>query len=327
MIDLYLYKKKIENIFEFLGTNENDISFAIGLGFSMAPNFLKLFLKHIKIQTKFEPELIKIKLQQHEREKGYTDFEIGQEGHFLIIIEAKKGWNFPNQDQLDKYSSKPSFNSFPATQKKLVVFTESSKEYTYANFSIKESNSFSVIVVSYKTIWGLAKRAISTSNNYQKRFLQDLISYFEIIMTMQNMTSNMVYVVSLNYGKEKNWNISWIDIIEKKRKYFHPIGRKGFPAEPPNYIAFRYKGKLQSIHYIEDYKVFTDPNKVIKEIPSSDWGHFFLYHLSKPIIPSKTVKTGNIYRSGRVWAMIDLLLTCDSISDARDKTKERLKHQ
>jgi hypothetical protein len=38
------------------------------------------------------------------------------------------------------------------------------------------------------------------------------------------------------------------------------------------------------------------------------------------IIPSKAVKTGNIFRNGRVWAMFDILLTADTISEARDKT-------
>ena len=32
------------------------------------------------------------------------------------------------------------------------------------------------------------------------------------------------------------------------------------------------------------------------------------------IRPSKTVKTGKIFRNGRKWAMLDTLLTVDSIS-------------
>ena len=71
------------------------------------------------------------------------------------------------------------------------------------------------------------------------------------------------------------------------------------------------------------HTVFTDPHEYFKEIPSENWGPHFLYHLSEPIKPNKIIKTGNIYRSGRVWAMVDLLLTSDTIAEARDETKER----
>lgn len=321
-IDLFVYGRKTNSIFDLLGTKENDISFAIGLGFSRVPEFLRLFLEHLKINCQIHLKNIKIKLQEHERGKGFTDFEIEQEADFSIIIEAKKGWNFPNQAQLDKYSSKPSFLKSRAKLKKLIVFTESKKDFTKAHFHIQKSNFFDVEVISYRELWELAKQSISWSNNYEKRFITELVQYLENLMTMKNIHNNLAYVVAVNSGKESGWQISWIDIV-KRKKYFHPVGGKGWPTEPPNYIAFRYYGKLQSIHHIESYEVFTDPNKHFKEIPSSNWGHHFLYELSDPITPPKQIKTGNIYRNGRVWAMIDLLLTSETIAEARDKTKER----
>lgn len=144
---------------------------------------------------------------------------------------------------------------------------------------------------------------------------------------MQNVHSNKVFVVSLGSGMPQKWEISWQDIVNKKRKYFHPVGGSagGWPSEPPNYIAFRYGGKLQTIHHIDKYEVFTDPNSIFDEIPKEVWPPHYLYSLGDPIIPAKEVKTGAIYPSGRVWAMLDLLLTCDTISDARDKTQEREK--
>ena len=321
MIDLYVYGRKTSNIFDMLGTKENDISYAIGLGFSKAPQFLKLYLEEIGIKpVKFDN--IKIKLQKFEKNKGFTDFEIEEEGEFIVIIEAKKGWNYPGQQQLDKYSSRPSFISFPAKTKKLIVFTESKKEFTQAHFHINQSNSFEVEVTSYRQLWELAHKAKLKSNNYEKRFLNELINYLEKLMTMKNIHSNLVYVVSVSSKQVSGWQISWIDIV-KSKKYFHPVGGNGWPTEPPNYIAFRYHGKLQSIHHIDKYEVFTNPNEHISEIPSQKWGHHFIYELSDPIIPTKNVRTGNIYRNGRVWAMFDLLLTSDTISEARDKTKER----
>ena len=54
-------------------------------------------------------------------------------------------------------------------------------------------------------------------------------------------------------------------------------------------------------------------------MPDEIWDtEHFIFELGSAIVPSKIVKTGNIYRNGRVWAMLDTLLTCDTISEARD---------
>jgi len=144
-------------------------------------------------------------------------------------------------------------------------------------------------------------------------------------MSMQNVDSNRVYVVALAQGKPKGWGISWIDIVNKRRCYFHPVGggRGGWPKEPPNYIAFRYNGKLQSIHHIQGYGVFKNPHEKFPEIPVTEWEPHFLYHLGPAFGPEKEVRTGNIYPNGRVWCMLDTLFTEATIFDARNVSKKR----
>jgi hypothetical protein len=69
---------------------------------------------------------------------------------------------------------------------------------------------------------------------------------------------DMVYVVSLSQKPIKeNCDYRWADAVEKDKHYFHPI-KKTWPSVPPNYIAFRYGGQLQSVHQIKRYKVVTD---------------------------------------------------------------------
>jgi len=171
----------------------------------------------------------------------------------------------------------------------------------------------------------LAGMARSTSSNLEKRIIDELLVYLRGLMSMQNLDSNWVYVVALAQGKPEGWGISWIDIVANRRRYFHPVGggRGGWPKEPPNYIAFRYNGRLQSIHHIEKYEVFTNPYEKFPEIPEKRWAPHFLYKLGPAFNPSKEVKTGKIYPNGRVWCMLDTLFTEDSISDARDLSKKR----
>ena len=152
--------------------------------------------------------------------------------------------------------------------------------------------------------------------------LQDLRTYLGGIVAMQDQESNMVFVVSLSAETPDGWGVSWRDIVVQKGLYFHPAD-KGWPKQPPNYVGFRYGGTLKSIHHVDSWQITEEMHEHIVEIPGGSWPPHFLYRLSEPIVPYKTVKTGSIYQAGRVWAMIDLLLTCDSISEARDKTKAR----
>ena len=74
-------------------------------------------------------------------------------------------------------------------------------------------------------------------------------------------------------------------------------------------------------------EVFTDPSLHFNTIPKETWNPHYLYHLGTAIKPTREVKAGEkIVRSMRVWAMLDLLLTSETIQDARDKSQVRLKH-
>lgn len=78
-------------------------------------------------------------------------------------------------------------------------------------------------------------------------------------------------------------------------------------------MAFRWDGRLQSIHHVDRYEVITRwhphfPDTTEPEIPT-----LFLYHLGPPRTPHRPVPTGKVCASGRVWTAIDLLLTSESI--------------
>ena len=51
---------------------------------------------------------------------------------------------------------------------------------------------------------------------------------------------------------------------------------------------------------------------------------FGMFSLGEPIEPHKEVKCGSkVVRSTRIYADIDLLLTCDTLTEAMEKTKAR----
>lgn len=321
MGELYLHQRKLDSIFQLLGEHENNISYSMAWALTRCPSFLTNFLNifHLKANS----QGVVTRLQQREKEGGITDIEVELPDHFYIIIEAKRGWILPDLSQLKKYADRVTFKTCNAPFKCLVVMSEFGREYAKANLGLSEVKGIRVEYISWKDMAVLAKESRPKGSYAEKRLIDELIRYLGGLINMQQGDSNWVYVVSLGSGTPPGWSISWIDIVNKKGRYFHPVSGKGWPNEPPNYIAFRYKGKLQSIHHIDGYEVITNLHKHIPEIPDEAWEPHALYKLGQAFAPSKEVPTGNIYPNGRVWCMLDTLFTSNTISEARDLSKKR----
>lgn len=325
MTNFKLCGREITSVFQLMGYKENDISHSTAWVLGKCESMLNIFIEDICGSTSFNHDDVEICVQEYEKGSGITDIEIKDEREFFIIIEAKRGWILPSKEQLLKYSTRDSFCKSRAKHKMIITLSECSRDYADHNLEIKSANGIPIKHVSWKDIHRFAEMAYPSSTNTAKKLLRELQQYLGGLITMQNVTSNEVYVVSLGSGKVDNSELTWIDIVKRENKYFHPMGGGGWPKEPPNYIAFRYYGKLQSIHHIEGYTVSTNLHNEISEMPDNEdeYPHF-VYDLGPAIIPSKEVKTGKIYPSGRVRCHLDALLTCDTISEARDLTKKRL---
>ncbi len=326
MVDVYLGKQLVESVFQLLGQHENDITNSVAWALARCPAFLRAFVRHATGWSGDCSEA-SLFLQKHETAGGITDVEIVLQPHFHIIAEAKRGWNLPTRVQLETYARRDSFSRSDAAVKKLVVLSECSPRYaldTLAQLDARTVAGNDVVPISWKEMHDFASGTREKGSNAEKRLTKELLHYLRGLMTMQNVDSNEVFVVSLRDETEKGWSISWIDIVKKKSRYFHPVGGRGkWPKVPPNYIAFRYHGRLQSIHHVEGVDYFTNPHKVIPEIPDDEWPTHFSYKLGPAFAPAKAVRTGNIYPSGRVRCMLDTLFTCGSISEARDLSKKR----
>ena len=318
MAILKAYGREIRSVFQLLGDKENDITSSICWALVKCPLFLKEVVKKV-CGLDANPEDVTVLNQQYDAVTGITDIEVTDDKTFHIIFEAKRGWLLPGAEQLTKYSTRTDFVAKPIAHKRIVSLSECSQTYANLYLPFHEVNGIPVSHLSLSEVYQMAKEARPASNHKQKHLLDEFTEYLGDVMTMQNKTSNWVYVVALSHGYYEGCELSWIDIVKKHNKYFCPVGGNGWPKEPPNYIAFRYDGKLQAIHHIEGYTVTRNIHELIPEMPDEEWSeNHFVYSLGPAIVPKKTVKTGNIYRSGRVWAMLDTLLTCDKISEARD---------
>ena len=333
MAELFEYNEKVETIFDLIGDRENDITKSIAWAFVKCPLLLERVIEKL-LHVNVDADDAVIRYQEFEKGKGITDLEITDNQKFYIIIEAKRGWVLPGEPQLKLYSERAAFINSPARMKAIVSMSECTEGHAKKRLPVIPGTA--VLHVPWMVICDLAGELRMKSAGKQNYILGELERYIKKIMTIQNKDTNWVYVVSLGLseaeittseGKRRTAGITYVDIVRKHHKYCCPIGGgKGkWPKEPLTYIAFRYHGKLQSIHHIEKYTVTDNLHPFVPEIPDTELSEpHFVYELGPAIIPSKDIRTGDkIVMSNRVWAQLDTLLTADTITEAVAISKAR----
>jgi hypothetical protein len=311
--------RTVRTVFDLLGRRENDLTYALAWGIANVPALARALLADVYEVDVGEP--LTVALQEFGEDRGYTDIEIQAERAHLVL-EAKRGWVIPTPTQFGRYAPRLAGSLNPL----LLALTECSPAYARRRLPAAvggvpvRHRSWTELV---RMIEGLSR----TGRHAERRLLQELVRYLRGVMTMQNKTSNWTYVVALNRQTPHGWGISFLDVVLEKNRYFHPYGtrRGGWPKVPPNYIAFRWDGRVRRIHHIDAYKVVDDLNEAFTEIPAglaADVPHI-VYDLGPPIMPTPPLPTGGNYRAARTWAALDLLLTSATLRDAIVKTKER----
>ena len=120
MSRLLLHGSEVSSIFELIGTNENDITKSIAWSFAECPQFLVRVIQFLFDDTDVDEDNISIIYQKYDDETGITDLEITDENNFYVIIEAKRGWIIPGQEQLERYSGREEFVKSTVVNKALV---------------------------------------------------------------------------------------------------------------------------------------------------------------------------------------------------------------
>ncbi|MGA2163199.1 MAG: hypothetical protein ABSH36_01875 [Solirubrobacteraceae bacterium] len=326
MAELTLHGSPVRTVFDLLGNKEDDITYSVGWGLAQSEAFTRAVLAE-GFGDAEQGEITAIRLQESEQGTGRTDVEIETE-RLHLIVEAKRGWTLPLDSQLQQYADR--LNARDERDGRIAVVSECAPFYPPVKALPNVIDGVPVSYVPWKRIAELAVETAGASRSHaEKRLLLELHSYLKGLMTMQNVTSNLVYVVALGQDPLDWSSITFKETVVDRNYYYHPVGGKrgGWPRTPPNYVGFRFDGRLQQIRHVEHYEVITRPHDYIAEImPEADWTEepHFLYTLGPVIEPPRPVRTGNVFRSQRVWCALDLLLTSETIRYARDKTQERL---
>ena len=320
---LRLFGSEPASVFALLGADENSATFALGWVLEKSPTLLKLLVSDLIARSCIPGDNVMIDLQRHHEQGGFTDIEVLSKNVCHLILEAKRGWVVPGQAQLERYARRICDHS--SAERRIVSLSAATQDYAARRLP-RDVLGLPICHRSWSDMKRLVVDAQRSASSFEERlWLRHLSLHLEDYMSMQNPRDNMVYVVSLSADPiVAGANYSWIDVVEQDGRYFHPVGNS-WPVLPPNYIGFRYRGVLQSVHHIDAHEVVANLAERNPMWPVTDTDHF-VYTLGPAMRPAHPIRTGKIYRNGRLWCAIDTLISgaCKTISDARDQTARRL---
>lgn len=318
---LLRYKNIVPTVFDLVGTKENDVTACLAYVLARSPVFFRGFIREVTGVTYRSVHDGLVQIQTSRRGEGITDVEIQLRDKFFCVIEAKRGAELPHPSQLSLYAQIVRRKS--AEHSVLITVSNATPEFANIKLNPPVVDDVPVLHRSWRQLKSLAVQSRDRETNTNKRLLDEFVLYLERLLGLETRSSNMVYVVSLAHGNPDRWSLSWIDIVEKRDRYFYPVGERW--PDPPNYLGFRYNGKLQCIRHVDEIGQFDNPHTVFPEAPDEHWEPHYLFHLGPPIVPSHTVRNGpRIRMANRCWCMIDTLLTAKTISDALTETQKRL---
>ena len=309
------------NVFRLCGSNENSASFALGWTLERCPQFRNLVVEEIFGQG-FLTEDVAVTLQAHGRDGGYTDIELQAGRSFHAVLEAKRSWELPSLRQLNRYV--PRLLSGRAKQQRLVSVSAADREHARRKLPTSVTG-IRLTHMSWSDFHRLAVVAGGHSPRFEEKlWLRQLTEHLREFTSMERATDNSVFVVVLgSRPMVPGQSHTWIDVVEKDKSYFHPVGNR-WPVQPVNYIGFRYRGRLQSVHHVDSFEVVEDVSACNSKWLSTSTDHF-VYQLGPAMRPTSEMKTGNLFMNQRVRCAIDTLLSgaFQTIEEARDETHRR----
>ena len=319
---LTIFGREPTSIFSlYRRADENSASIALGWALDKVPHFRGALLQALFPHTP-ETDTATISLQQGGDDGGFTDIEIRLPTGHHVLIEAKLGWELPTERQLRRYIRR--LGASPKQRCRLVTVSAMSKAVAQRR-QPSEMDSVELVHLSWDELRDLASQSLADTRVVAERlWLTQLTEHLAEFTTMDRVTSNEVLVVPLNVKRIRpEYPYTWTDVVEKDRSYFHPIDAH-WTVTPPNYVAFRYHGRLQFVHHVSRVQIVFDVSTVNPHWPTTDRDHF-LYTLGPAMAPREEVRTGGIYATAATWCAIDTLLSGEfkTIKDARDETVRR----
>ena len=319
-ISLRLYNRPVSSDYQLLGNDENALTFALGHCLSRDDEFLAAFLRWcgFKGTTKTQAGHAEINLQSFQKFEGITDLEVLIPGRLQLIVEAKVGGGFPEENQVATYV-KRLMNS--TISSRILVLTQVGD----GQMESRLRKSF-VKRITFRTWAGVRELALRIAQHEDSTFnVQTLSDFMKEVYGMSLDAEEEVWIVPLSaelLGRQKNVSVADLHV----KHSFWVMG-----ARTPRrslYMGFRYNGHLQYIGRIGRIDRGIKSRQIGPKLAMEYWREkhepYDVVRLENLIRFPKKLPSGNLHNR-HVYCDFDLLLSSDTIVEAANRTSERRK--
>lgn len=312
MASLTRYGTEVGSAFSLLGQNENDLTAALGFTMARCTALSNAILR--RVWPDFgDDEGISFALEVR-AEIGRTDLEVRLPSA-LVIFEAKRDWLLPTTTQLAQYVSRIHRSGSGA----LVSLSQASTALAQTQLPT-EIQGVPVVHLPWRDVLADIATASAICRGRERIWLDELHTYLLEVIRMRTVADSLVYSVVLSEDRPGGEGTpTFREFVTDQLCYFHPYGVKGWPTDPPNFMAFRWAGAVQRIHRIMQTDVVPTIRDRFPYLPVnelSDRPHA-VYDLGPRLPPLEPVPNGaGIYPSSRLWVLLDQLQTAPSLKDA-----------
>lgn len=274
----------VSSVFSLVGDDENDLTAALGFAFARCPTLYQAVLQRVwpaAVNANTDGVVLALEVRAAD---GRTDLEVRSAGA-LVIFEAKRGWMLPTTSQLQQYAGRIRRQQSGGA---LVTLSQASHALAQANLPSVVAG-VPVVHLPWRDVLADIGESRSACRGRERLWLNELQEYLKGVIRMRPVADSMTYSVVLNEAKPGDGGArTYLEYVTEELCYFHPYGTGGWPNEPPNFMAFRWQGKVQRIHRVRHSEVVAsllDRWPDVPKTPLTDRQHA-VYELGPPERPA-----------------------------------------
>lgn len=308
-VSLSLHGREMNSVFSLLGSDENDLTAALGWTLAHSPRLLQVLTAELSPRPTEPTIMIDLEVTDG---AARTDLELHGADHG-VIVEAKRGWQLPTVEQLALYASR--LKGIPVAH--LLTLSDCSPEWT----KLQLPSSVEGITVTHLP-WSHVMRHLATARRgtggHERVWLDQLETFLKEALRMIAVNNAEVYCVVLSHARPGDGGPHTYREVVEQGFYYYPYGwGHGWPPIPPNFLAFRWENQVQRVHRVIDYEVIPTLQDRWPDIPPiDDTDRPHLLCRLGPALRMDPLPTGINYRANRIWVLLDQLFTARTLQEA-----------
>ena len=230
-----------------------DLTAALGFVLARSPALLAAIIRRLPSPwAATAPDAVTLALEVRDQ-VGRTDLELATRDG-LLIVEAKRDWLLPTIRQLSAYTPRIHAHGNGA----LITLSQANAALAATRLPVMV-DGVPVVHLSWRDVMADTRHRAKTLRGDERLWLNEFLTYLQGVLRLRSIADSWTYCVVLNEERPGGGGSrTFREFVTDEHAYFHPYGVSGWPLEPPNFMAFRWKGATHRLHRIVNAQI--EPN-------------------------------------------------------------------